>query len=50
MAASSKIKGKNTRSSLEHLRENLRASTIEIPSEVLADLDVIGGDRDSKEV
>ncbi len=30
-------------SSLEHLRENLRASTLQIPSEVLANLDSIGG-------
>jgi aryl-alcohol dehydrogenase-like predicted oxidoreductase len=29
-------------SSVEHLRENLQASTIQIPSEVLADLDAIG--------
>jgi aryl-alcohol dehydrogenase-like predicted oxidoreductase len=29
-------------SSLEHLRENLQAATLEIPSEVLADLDAIG--------
>jgi len=31
-------------SSVEHLRENLQASTIQIPSEALADLDAIGGD------
>jgi pyridoxine 4-dehydrogenase len=31
-------------SSLEHLRENLQASTLQIPSEVLADLDSIGRD------
>jgi len=30
-------------SSLKHLRENLRASTLQIPSEVLANLDSIGG-------
>ncbi len=30
-------------SSLEHLRENLKAATLEIPSKVLADLDAIGG-------
>lgn len=30
-------------SSLEHLRENLQAATIEIPPEVLAELDSIGG-------
>lgn len=30
-------------SSLEHLRENLKASMLQIPSAVLADLDVIGG-------
>ena len=34
-------------SSVEHLDENLQASTIEIPSEVLADLDAIG--REAKE-
>jgi pyridoxine 4-dehydrogenase len=31
-------------SSLEHLRENLQASTLQIPSEVLADLDSISRD------
>ena len=30
-------------SSLEHLRENLKAATLEIPSQVLASLDAIGG-------
>jgi pyridoxine 4-dehydrogenase len=30
-------------SSLEHLRANLKAATLEIPSAVLADLDAIGG-------
>ncbi|PWT82510.1 MAG: oxidoreductase [Acidobacteria bacterium] len=30
-------------SSLEHLRENLNATSLQIPSEVLADLDAIGG-------
>jgi pyridoxine 4-dehydrogenase len=30
-------------SSLEHLRENLKAATLQIPSAVLADLDKIGG-------
>src|SRR5271154_5978104 len=30
-------------SSLEHLRENLQASTLQIPSEVIADLDEIAG-------
>ncbi|HEY6248281.1 MAG TPA: aldo/keto reductase family oxidoreductase [Pyrinomonadaceae bacterium] len=34
-------------SSVEHLRENLQASKIQIPSEVLADLDAIG--RQAKE-
>ena len=29
-------------SSVEHLRENLRASTLQLPSEVIADLDSIG--------
>jgi pyridoxine 4-dehydrogenase len=31
-------------SSIEHLRENLQASTLRIPPEVIADLDAIGGD------
>ena len=30
-------------SSIEHLRENLQASTLQIPREVIADLDAIGG-------
>jgi pyridoxine 4-dehydrogenase len=30
-------------SSLAHLRENLKASTLQIPSEVIAELDAIGG-------
>jgi aryl-alcohol dehydrogenase-like predicted oxidoreductase len=30
-------------SSIEHLRENLRASTLQIPSQVIADLDSIAG-------
>src|SRR5713101_5873121 len=30
-------------SSLEHLRENLRSSMLQIPSGVIADLDAIGG-------
>ena len=30
-------------SSLEHLRENLKAASLQIPSEVLADLEAIGG-------
>jgi pyridoxine 4-dehydrogenase len=30
-------------SSLEHLRENLRSSTLQIPPKVIADLDAIGG-------
>jgi pyridoxine 4-dehydrogenase len=30
-------------SSVEHLRENLKAATLQIPSAVLADLDVIRG-------
>lgn len=29
-------------SSLEHLRENLRAATLQLPSEVIAALDAIG--------
>jgi aryl-alcohol dehydrogenase-like predicted oxidoreductase len=32
-------------SSPEHLRENLKAAMLQIPSEVLADLDAIGGSR-----
>lgn len=30
-------------SSVEHLRGNLKAATLQIPSEVIADLDSIGG-------
>jgi len=30
-------------SSLEHLRENLKAATLQVPAEVIADLDAIGG-------
>ena len=30
-------------SSVEHLRENLKAATLQIPSEIIANLDVIGG-------
>jgi pyridoxine 4-dehydrogenase len=30
-------------SSVEHLRENLKAATLQIPSEIVADLDAIGG-------
>jgi pyridoxine 4-dehydrogenase len=30
-------------SSIEHLRENLQSSMLQIPSEVIADLDAIGG-------
>jgi aryl-alcohol dehydrogenase-like predicted oxidoreductase len=30
-------------SSAERLRENLRASTLQLPSEIIADLDSIGG-------
>jgi pyridoxine 4-dehydrogenase len=30
-------------SSVKHLRENLKAATLQIPSEVIADLDAIGG-------
>ncbi len=30
-------------SSIEHLRENLKASMLQIPAEVIADLDSIGG-------
>ena len=33
-------------SSVEHLRENLKASTIQIPPEVLADLEAIGDEGD----
>src|ERR1700674_492997 len=31
-------------SSVEHLRENLRAATLQLPSEIIAGLDLIGGD------
>ncbi len=31
-------------SSVEHLRENLKAATLQIPSEMIAGLDLIGGD------
>jgi aryl-alcohol dehydrogenase-like predicted oxidoreductase len=30
-------------SSLEHLRENLKAATLQVPAEVIADLDAIAG-------
>jgi pyridoxine 4-dehydrogenase len=30
-------------SSVEHLRENLQASRLQLPPEVIADLDAIGG-------
>jgi aryl-alcohol dehydrogenase-like predicted oxidoreductase len=30
-------------SSIGHLRENLKAATLQIPSQVLADLEAIGG-------
>jgi aryl-alcohol dehydrogenase-like predicted oxidoreductase len=30
-------------SSIEHLRENLQSSMLQIPPEVIADLDAIGG-------
>jgi aryl-alcohol dehydrogenase-like predicted oxidoreductase len=30
-------------SSLEHLRENLQSSMLQVPSEVMADLDALGG-------
>jgi len=30
-------------SSIEHLRENLQASRLQLPSDVIADLDAIGG-------
>ena len=32
-------------SSVAHLRENLKAATLQIPADVLADLDAIGRDR-----
>ena len=32
-------------SSAEHLRENLRAATLQLPAEMIAGLDAIGGDR-----
>jgi pyridoxine 4-dehydrogenase len=31
-------------SSVEHLRENLKAATLQLPSEIIADLDAIGRD------
>ena len=31
-------------SSVEHLRENLNAATLQLPPEIIADLDSIGGD------
>jgi aryl-alcohol dehydrogenase-like predicted oxidoreductase len=31
-------------SSIEHFRENLRGATLQLPPEVIADLDSIGGD------
>jgi pyridoxine 4-dehydrogenase len=31
-------------SSLQHLRENLRAATLRLPSETIAGLDLIGGE------
>jgi pyridoxine 4-dehydrogenase len=34
-------------SSIEHLRENLRASMLQMPSEVMDDLDAIGGVAES---
>jgi aryl-alcohol dehydrogenase-like predicted oxidoreductase len=36
-------------SSVEHLRENLRASILQLPSEVIADLDSIGESDHSRE-
>ncbi len=33
-------------SSVEHLRENLKAATLQIPSEIIANLDSIGGGPD----
>jgi len=35
-------------SSLEHLRENLSAATLQVPSEMMAALDLIGGDRQQR--
>ena len=35
-------------SSVKHLRENLSAATLDIPSEILADLDSIGGGASSR--
>jgi aryl-alcohol dehydrogenase-like predicted oxidoreductase len=32
-------------SSMEHLRENLKAAALQLPQEMIADLDSIGGDR-----
>jgi aryl-alcohol dehydrogenase-like predicted oxidoreductase len=33
-------------SSVKHLRENLRAATLQLPAETVADLDLIGGDSE----
>jgi pyridoxine 4-dehydrogenase len=35
-------------SSVEHLRENLRAAKLQIPSEILANLDSIGGGSEQR--
>jgi pyridoxine 4-dehydrogenase len=35
-------------SSVEHLRENLKAATLQIPAEIVADLDEIGRRHDNK--
>lgn len=35
-------------SSVEHLRENLRAATLQLPAEVIADLDLIGGNSEQR--
>jgi aryl-alcohol dehydrogenase-like predicted oxidoreductase len=32
-------------SSIQHLRENLRAATLQLPAEIIAGLDLIGGTR-----
>src|SRR5207249_3884620 len=33
-------------SSIAHLRENLEAATLQLPAEMIADLDLIGGDSE----
>jgi pyridoxine 4-dehydrogenase len=35
-------------SSVKHLRENLKAATLQIPSQMIADLDAIGRGREQE--